>query len=128
MTNTTDRINPLTELVRFLADSAKDCRVNRWLRAWFKFTVAQEIAKDVVASQAIVSQKAYSAEQADRAGASELESAVAELRAALADGELNKHDIPKLLAAIKRVQLARRHVLNSAQRDREISEECHVAA
>jgi hypothetical protein len=123
--HTDQKTSPLAELRRYLAECAQSCRENRWLRAWFKFTVAEEIVADVVASHAVIAQKAYTAQQSDLEGASEVEAARAELEAAL-QGGLDNSDAKKVVSAMGRLKLARRHVLNSAANDRQISEVAHA--
>jgi hypothetical protein len=118
----TDRNKPaLVALLGYLVESAQSCRANRWLRPWFKFTVAEELAKDVAAEQAVAARNAYFAEQCDCEAERELRDACAELEAAMSDG-LDGSDIKSVIAAIQRVKRARRNVQRSAALDRNIHE------
>lgn len=119
--NTSRRKTPLQALRDYLTESAQSCRANRWFRPWFKFTVAEELALDVAQAEAKVAQDAYAAEQCDCEAERELIAACYELKRATEDG-LTNSDMPRLVKAIQRVQIARKHVKRSAQLDRNIHE------
>lgn len=102
-THTQDLSRPaqLPNLGEWLAQSDLRCRMMRWLGAAFRFKVASD-------SATIISQVAYTAEQADR-------EAMRALKDALADGHLDDSDMPKVQAALA-------HCGRSADHDAAISE------
>jgi hypothetical protein len=95
------------ELKDYCGEFATRCRASRWLGALFHVRVCSDIADDIAANEAKAARKAYDSEQADLLAAKELD-------AALADGQLDKSDVPAIRRALANIN-------RSAVHDREIS-------
>lgn len=119
---------PVSEMSDHLKGSERECVSNGWWGAKFSFRIAGDIWQDVLRLMRQLRDGAHRAEQADLHADTEVAEATAELEAAVADGEVNNADAPRILRAMDRLRIARRHIKRSATLDHNISDATrHVA-